>query len=247
MEFRVQLDSYHGPVDLLLYLVRKQELEAVELPLARIAEQFLEFVAVLAVLDVDAVGEFLDAASTLLELKSRDVLPQVEELEEEIESPRQDFVRKLLEFKKYRDAAAQLEEHAHEWRQQFPRIARDLPARHITAADQPITGVELWDLVSAFGRVMREKLDANQAATNIRYDDTPVHVFMERIYARLMESESGVAFSDLFSGAVHKSTLIGMFLAVLELTRQSNALAEQPTSFGEIWLRRGSVPYTVAA
>jgi segregation and condensation protein A len=247
MEFRVQLDSYHGPVDLLLYLVRKQELEAVELPLARIAEQFLEFVAVLTVLDVDAVGEFLDAASTLLELKSRDVLPQVEELEEDLESPRHDLVRKLLEFKKYRDAATRLEEHAHEWRQQFPRIARDLPTRQITAADQPITGVELWDLVSAFGRVMREKLDANQAATNIRYDDTPIHVFMEQIYSRLMESDSSVAFSELFPGPVHKSTLVGMFLGVLELTRQLHALAEQLTPFGEIWLRRGTVPYTAAA
>jgi segregation and condensation protein A len=240
MRFSVQLDDFRGPLDLLLYLVRKHELDVVDLPLTRIIDQYLEFIAVLEQIDVDAVGDFLDMASSLIEIKSRLVLPGEEEVVEELEDPRRDLVRRLLEFKQYRDAASMLEERSREWRERFPRVATDAPVRALEPHEQPIREVELWDLVSAFGRVLKQKVAAT-GPTHIRYDDTPIHVFMLRIDERL-RSEGRVAFVDFFESAVHKSTLIGMFLAVLQLMRYQHARAAQSEVFDEIWLEAGTMP-----
>ncbi|MGD9637245.1 MAG: ScpA family protein [Pirellulales bacterium] len=240
MRFSVQLDDFRGPMDLLVYLVRKHELAVVDLPLARIIDQYLEFIAVLEQIDVDAVGDFLDMASSLIEIKSRMVLPGEEEVVEELEDPRRDLVRRLLEFKQYRDAASMLEERSREWRERFPRVAIDAPPRTLEPHEQPIREVELWDLVSAFGRVLKQKLAAT-GPTHIRYDDTPIHVFMQRIDARLRDA-GRMAFVDLFDAAVHKSTLIGMFLAVLQLMRYQHARAAQSEVFEEIWLEVGASP-----
>lgn len=240
VRFSVNLDDFRGPMDLMLYLVRKHELEIVDIPLARIIDQYLEYIAVLEQIDVDAVGDFLDMASTLIEIKSRMVLPGDEEVEAELEDPRRELVRRLLEFKQYRDAASMLEERSREWRERFPRVATDEPERPMEPAEQPIHEIELWDLVSAFGRVLKEKLAAH-GPTHIRYDDTPIHVFMQRIDARL-RSEGRVLFVDFFDAEVHKSTLIGMFLAVLQLMRFQHAKASQPNVFDEIWLEAGATP-----
>ena len=240
MQFRIALDIFRGPLDLLLYLVRKQELDVSEIPLTTVTEQFLEYIAVLEQIDVDAVGEFLDMASTLIEIKSRMVLPGEEEVEDELEDPRQELVRRLLEYKQYRDAASMLEERSREWRERFPRLASDLPARPLSPDQQPIREVELWDLVSAFGRVLKEKHTIT-GPESIRYDETPIHVYMQRIDERL-QRDGRVAFTAFFEHAVHKSMLVGMFLAVLELVRHQHARAVQPELFGEIWLEPGAEP-----
>ncbi len=236
MTFRVDLDVFRGPLDLLLYLVRKHEVEIAELPIAPITEQFLGYLQLLQQLDVNAVGDFLDMASTLIEIKSRMVLPRAGEVEEEIEDPRQELVQRLLQYKKYRDAASILEERSRRWQEHYPRLASDLPTRKRSLADEPIHEVELWDLVSAFGRVMRENV-ANQPS-NIVYDETPIHVYMQQIHARMMR-EGRLAFTDLFQPGLHKSSYIGMFLAILELVRHHGVRAEQNELFGEIWVLPG--------
>ncbi|MCI0334369.1 MAG: segregation/condensation protein A [Planctomycetes bacterium] len=240
MHFRVELDIFRGPLDLLLYLVRKLELDASEIALATITRQFLEYLAILEKIDVDAVGDFLDVASTLIEIKSRSVLPGDDEVADELDDPRQELVRRLLEYKQYRDAASMLEERSREWRERFPRLASDLPVRNLAPDRQPIQEVELWDLVSAFGRVLKEK-HASAGPESIRYDETPIHVCMQRIDSRLRR-EGRVAFTEFFEAAVHKSALVGMFLAVLELVRHQHARAAQPELFGEIWLEAGDEP-----
>ena len=235
--FRVQLDLYHGPVDLLLYLVRQNELDVTDLPIAAVTEQYLSHVAVLEQIDVDAVGDFLEMASSLIEIKSRMVLPGEEEIAEDLEDPRQELVRRLLEYKQYRDAASMLEERARQWSERFPRLANDLPSRPLAPEQQPIQHVELWDLVSAFGRVLKGK-QAVGGLENIRYDETPIHAYMQRIDERVRRG-GRVAFTEFFEPMVHKSALVGMFLAVLELVRHQHTRAAQPELFGEIWLEPG--------
>jgi segregation and condensation protein A len=233
MDFRVVLDIFRGPLDLLLYLVRKHEVEITEIPIAPIAEQFVAYLEVLEQLNVDDAGEFLDMASTLIEIKSRMLLPRPEEIEEPLEDPRQDLVERLLEYKKFKDAASVLEERFRDWQQRFPRLANDLPARARDAAAEPIHEVELWDLVSAFGRILRES-SASQPS-NIRYDETPIHVYMQHIHDRLKE-RGRLGFSELLNPAMHRSTLIGLFLAILELVRHHSVQVEQDQLFTEIWL-----------
>lgn len=251
--FQVQLDAFHGPLDLLLYLVKKEELPIAELPLAVVTQQYLDFVAVLERLDPDAVGEFLDVATLLLELKSRTVLPQAEDASDgepiddaAIESP-SDLVERLMQFKEYRDAAARLETLRVDWSKRYARAAGP-PERDALDRDSvPIEGVELWDLVSAFARVMREHLEPEPEPT-IYYDETPVHVYMERIDAQLRTAADPTPFENLFpSDSVHKSTLVSVFLAVLELIRYRHALANQDERYGPITLLAGPVPLKHAA
>jgi segregation and condensation protein A len=163
MRFRVQLDMFAGPLDLLWYLVRKQELDILDIPIARVTDQYLEMLTVLEVIDVNAVGDFLELATRLMEIKSRLMLPRHEEeqeTEEQVEDPRHDIVQRLLEYKKYKDAASMLAERGQLWQQRFARRANDMPTGGVDPAEQPIHEVELWDLVSAFARVVRDNAAA---------------------------------------------------------------------------------------
>jgi segregation and condensation protein A len=236
MSFRVDLETFRGPLDLLLYLVRKHEVEILDIPIAMITEQFLTYLSVLEQLDVNAAGDFVEMASTLIEIKSRLVLPHGGEVEEPLEDPRKELVRQLLEYKKFKDAASILEERSRAWQERFPRMANDVPTRERDLADEPIHELELWDLVSAFGRVMREH--RNLPGANILYDETPIHIYMSRIQDQ-MRSRGRVALGELFQPGMHKSTLVGMVLAILELVRHHAVRAEQNALFGEIWIMAG--------
>jgi segregation and condensation protein A len=233
IDFRVELNVFRGPMDLLLYLVRKHEVEITDIPIAPITEQYLEYLALIEQLDVGAVGDFLAMASLLIEIKSQQVLPRSDEVEDALDDPRQELVRRLLEYKKYRDAASILEERSRSWQQHYPRLSTDLPRHERDMTDEPIQEVELWDLVSAFGRIMRES-EAGRPS-NIVYDDTPIHVYMGRIHARLLEA-GRLALRSLFEPTMHKSQLIGIFLAILELVRHDHIRVEQNKLFGEVWI-----------
>lgn len=238
MPFRVEIDIYRGPMDLLLYLVRKQELDVRNVPIAPITQQYLEYLAVLEELDVNAVGDFLETAGLLLEIKSRLLLPRSEEDEDEdpLEDPRELLVQQLLEYKQYKDAAGMLEERGRAWSMCYTRQANDLPRPEIDPADQPIHEVELWDLVSALGRILRAN-ESSQPAS-IVYDETPIRVHMQTIHQRLL-ADRQVAFSDMFQSGMRKSSMIGIFLAVLELVRHYSVIARQDQLHGEIYLLPG--------
>ncbi|MEX0679405.1 MAG: segregation/condensation protein A [Pirellulales bacterium] len=239
MDFRVNLDLFRGPLDLLLYLVRKHEVEIVELPIAPITDQFLEYLALVKELDINAVGDFLEMASTLVEIKSRSVLPRGGEVEDELADPRQELVRRLLEYKKFKDAASMLDERGRSWQQRFGRLASDLPPRARDPGEQELHEVELWDLVSAFGRIMRD-IEATKPS-NIVYDETPIHVYMAQINKQLA-ARGRLTLRELFRPDMHKSAVIGMFLAILELVRHQQVRAEQNQLFGEIWVLPGPAP-----
>jgi segregation and condensation protein A len=237
MSFQVELSEFRGPLDLLLFLVRKHEVEISDIPVAPITEQFLQYLEVLHELNVDDVGEFVEMASALIEIKSRSVLPRAEEEEEPLEDPRQDLVRRLLEYKKFKDAASMLEERGRQWQQHYPRLSNDLAERIRDPAEEPIHEIEMWDLVSAFGRILRERAAAGPS--KIVYDDTPIEVYMQRIHAQLLE-QGKLAISELFEGHTHRSTLVGLFLATLELVRHHGVQLEQGELFDEIWITPGS-------
>jgi segregation and condensation protein A len=236
--YRVELETYSGPLDLLLYLVRRTELDVLELSIARVTSQYVAFLDILKFLDLDAVGDFIVLASTLVEIKSRQVLPQ-DPGESAEDSPvvedeaRSELITRLLEYKRYKDAASALEERAAEWQQRFPRLSDDRPQVGRDHAADPIREVELWDLVSALSRVLQKKHVEETSA--IRYDETPIAVYSERI-AALVRETGRVAFSQFFEQANERSRIIGVFLAVLELLRHHGFRAEQPTAYGEIYV-----------
>src|SRR5262249_18710916 len=142
---------------LLLYLVKRQEVDITEIPIARVAEQFLEYLRVIELIDVERAGDFLVMAATLMGIKSKMLLPRREERTEEESDPRPALARPRGEYKKFKDAALLLEAQAERQLSRLPRQPVEL-AREPNPAAQPIRQVELWDLVSAFGRLMRETL-----------------------------------------------------------------------------------------
>lgn len=237
LNFNVSTDLFRGPVDLLLYLVRRHELEVTEISLSSIAQQYIEYMDVLKEIEIDTVGDFLDVASLLVEMKSRAVLPNTDE--NDIQSyvdPREDLVQRLLLYKRFKDAAVLLEERGARWQNRYGRMADDLPPRRVDYSTQPILDVELWDLVSAFGRVLRDSLPKPQE--NIVYDETPIQIYMQRIHRQLAD-EKQIQFSSLFQQDMHKSAMIGVFLAVLELTRHHNVQAQQGDLHAEILIVPG--------
>jgi segregation and condensation protein A len=232
MEYQVELETFRGPLDLLLYLVKRQEVDICDIPIARVTEQFLDYLRLIEQIDVEWAGDFLVMASTLLEIKSRMLLPRPPENTEEEDDPRLELVRQLIEYKKFKDAAGLLEAQAEH---QLSRLARQPieSSRTPTLAQQPLRRVELWDLVSAFGRLMRET--AALQPRQIVMDETPIQVNMERILQRL-ESQPRLSFAELFTPPHTRGRLLGLFLATLELIKGRRIVVEQEEVFGEIWI-----------
>lgn len=238
--FTIDLDVYAGPLDLLLYLVRREELSLVDISLAKIANQFVSFIEVLEELDIDGVGDFLEIAAILVEMKAKAVLPQTQETLETdstaYENQDDQLVVRLLEYKRFRDAASVLEERADDWQMRYPRMVNDLPTRSVASEDQPLERIEIWDLVSAFGRILRECVPP--PTETVIYDDTPLQTHMQSIHNRVKQSKE-LELQSLFEPGQHKSTLVGLFLATLELTRHHGLLVRQIGYDGPLILSAG--------
>lgn len=232
-EYRVQLDVFSGPLDLLLFLIRRDELDVQDIPIARITEQYLDYVRLLEQVDPNAAGDFLVMASTLVELKSRALLPTppLEPQEDEPQDARALLVRQLLEYKRFKDAARALDELAEERRQRFVRVPADLP-KELQGVE--LEQVEVWDLLSAFARVMTS-IGQGPGLQEIRYDDTPIEEYAAVILDALT-CRGPITFDALFEDRANRSELVGLFLALLELLRQQRIRAEQERVYGTIYL-----------
>jgi segregation and condensation protein A len=236
--YRVDLDGFAGPLDLLLYLVRRSELDITQIPIAKITSQFLSFLEVLQFLDLDLIGDFVVLASTLVEIKSRQVLPHADEedateLAALEDDPKGELITRLLAYKRYKEAATALDVRATEWQQRYPRLSDDRPTVGRDHTADPIREVELWDLVSALSRVLHKRVAEQTSA--VRYDDTPIHVYVGQI-ADAVRHAGRVPFSRFFEGTNRRSRIIGIFLAILELLRHHAFRAEQPEEYGEIYV-----------
>jgi segregation and condensation protein A len=238
-DYQVNLDIFRGPLDLLLYLVRREEIDIRDIPIARVAEQFKAYLDIMHLIDVERVGDFLVMAASLLEIKSKLLLPRPEESTEEMADPRLELVRQLLEYKKFKDATGLLEAQAERVSQRQAR--QPVPGVKLTGTREEPTlrPVELWDLVSAFGRLLRETL-THQPQT-IAVDTTPLHMYMAEVETQLRE-RGRVPFEELFTPPHTRVRLIGLFLALLELTKQQRLVAEQPDPFGPIWVTAPETP-----
>ncbi len=240
MVFGVDLPCYNGPLELLFYLVRREELPLEELSLAKITRQYLDYLEVLKVLDLDDVGEFIEITSQLIELKASSVLPAQESSDDTTnigqETAMPQLVERLVQYKRFRDAACLLDEQSRRWQLRYARLASDLPPRRIDTKELPIAKVEVWDLVSAFGRILKARQKVPQH--NIQFDSTPIHVYMQRIHQQVHQHHR-VELQDLFELGMHKSALVAMFLAALEMTRHHGLHAIQETADGPLFLEPG--------
>lgn len=232
MPYQVALDTFHGPLDLLLYLVKRDEVDILDIPIAKLTEQFLEHLQVVKELDVEAAGDFLVMAATLMVIKSRSLVPASEpgEKADDEPDPRRELVKQLLEYRRYKDAARKLEEAAEA---HATKVARTPEEPSAPGGPQAVRPVELWDLVAAFARLVRETQGSQPQA--VITDDTPQHVH-EAFLRDHLRAGGRQRFQDVFTPPHHRTRLIGLFLAVLELIRRFEVAVEQLEPFGEIWL-----------
>ena len=232
-EYRVNLEAYNGPLDLLLYLIKREEVAIYDIPIARITEQYLAYVELLKQLDPNVVGDFLVLAATLMEIKARMLLPipPPEEGEEEgLGDPRADLIRQLLEYKAFKDAAGELRDAADVQAQKLPRG----PAERRTDADKGIElgEVQIWDLFDAFSKIM-EAIGHRATDQEVIYDDTPIELHAADIVDRLRR-EPDMTFRQVFEGRTVRSEIVGLFMALLELIRRGKVLFRQEANFGHI-------------
>ena len=231
-EYKVNLDVFSGPMDLLLYLVKRDELDIQDIRIARIAEQYLEHVRLLEHLDPNSAGDFLVMAATLIELKSRALLPTPPlETGEDDDDPRAVLVRQLLEYKRFKDAARSLGRAADDRVKRYVRRPAELP---VELDGVELEEAEVWDLLAAYGRVM-SSIGKGPQRYDITYDDTPIALYEAELLAAI-EAEGAATFEQIFGERQSRMEIIGLFLALLELIRQRKVRAEQDKIHGVIYL-----------
>jgi segregation and condensation protein A len=232
-EYRVQTDVYNGPMDLLLYLIKRDEIELHDIPVARITEQYCEYVDLLKVIDPNIAGDFLVMATVLMEIKSRMLLPRpVVEVgeEDDLSDPRLELVRQLLEYKKFKDASMALGEAAATQAQRWPRTPAKIRPKEPAEVD--IDDVQIWDLVAAFNKVM-SAIGAGTVTHDVVFDDTPISLHAADVLGRLEQVGGELGFEEIFDGR-NKVEMIGLFLALLELMRQARVRVTQTAAFSSI-------------
>jgi segregation and condensation protein A len=236
-DYRVNLDIFAGPLDLLLYLVRKEEVDIYDIPIAKITDQYIRYIELLKSLDIDLAGDFLVMAATLMQIKSAMLLPKAQPdqfADDDLSDPRRELIRQLLEYKKFKDAANLLNAAADEQKERFGRPGTIVEQLKPDAEPEiDIEQVSIWDLLEAFDLVC--KATGNVRDISRIQDDTPIDLYQIEILHRL-QTEGPMTFERIFESRSNRVVMIGLFLALLELVREKLIWAEQ-SSNSAIYLR----------
>lgn len=234
MSYRVELPVFSGPLDLLLHLVKQAEVDIHDISIAGILDRYLGHLDVLQNLDLADIGDFLVMASTLMEIKSRELLPKEEiDIEEDLD-PRDDLIRRLLEYKRYRDLSRRLERFAAR-RARMENAGLALPRELEDEADDPelldLGEVEIWNLTEAFARLLVET--GGDGRMHVAVDRRSITYYVARILDRVKQPRE-LQFEELFDRSEGRMGLIGTFQAMLELMKQGFLTARQEACFGPI-------------
>jgi segregation and condensation protein A len=229
--YTVKVDIFEGPLDLLLHLIKQNQLDIYDIPIALVTEQYLEYIRIMKALDLTIAGEFLVMAATLMYIKSRMLLPApLEDEEEEEEDPRAELVQRLVEYKRFKEAAHHL---SHQ-----PLLGRDVfirPVQEIEAATGEIEA-DLFHLIDALRELLKhQKVEDFHEVTLERIT---LREKIRELYERLQGIGEAVPFSELFAPLASRVELIITFLALLELIRSGMVRAYQRDAFGPLWVTR---------
>jgi len=243
-EYKVQFEVFEGPLDLLLYLIKKEEVDIYEVNLTKLATQFIEYVDLMRQFDLEVAGEFLVMASTLMYIKSRELLPVeqqvvVEEGDEEGEDPRFELIRQLVEYKKFKDAAAALQTLEERQENVYPRVPGKIEFESESAPAKPDVGI--FDLLNAVNGILKRFQDKESSTREIYEDKWTVAEKIEFV-RNLITERGSVKFSELFERAANRAEIVCTFLALLELIRMKLLACVQPEPFAEIEIGQPVAP-----
>ena len=234
MSYKLKLEFFEGPLDLLFYLIKKNEVNIYDIPIAQVTEQYLQYIELMKLLDLDIIGEFLVMAATLIQIKSRMLLPQEEAPPEEEEDPRAELVKRLLEYQKFKEAATQLREREIKQKDFFIRPPDDT-VREQYQEKEVYFEASLFDLISAFSSAL--KGIPKEAFYEIIKDEYTVEEKIhDLLHMLLLKPEIGII--ELFQKSRNKFEVVSYFLAILELIRLREVICVQKQVFGEIKIVR---------
>ncbi|HMD30639.1 MAG TPA: segregation/condensation protein A [Candidatus Acidoferrales bacterium] len=235
ISFLVHLEKYEGPLDLLLDLIRKQEINIHDIPVARITRQYLEALHRMEELDINVSGDFLYMAATLIYIKSKMLLPVDPDAPPEEQDPRQDLVHQLIEHEKFKNAAQMLLE-----RQQLEAHVFSKPDLSLYEGDT-VEGelvVSLVDLVKVFQQILERK--RQETKIELQHDRFTVAQMIELMRKRMATEEEGISLANFFEDCPSRHAMIVAFIAVLEMVRLQAVVLTQKSLFAEIVLRKTS-------
>lgn len=238
MSYRVELQNFEGPLDLLLFLIKKNEVDIYDIPIAEITEQFLAYVQVLEILDIDHASEFILMAATLIRIKAKMLLPRSPlDDEEESEDPREELVQRLLEYQRYKEVAEDIGELEREQRKLFPTLNFTLQLDEEAGADELQHGqqVTLYELMSVFTQVLKRM----PAVTQHTVERIPVTIEEQSEFIlNYLDTHERVLFTELLGQVNERIILIVTFIAILELVRNKRLKLNQSNPFSEIWIQK---------
>ncbi|MFZ5943454.1 MAG: segregation and condensation protein A [Bacillota bacterium] len=236
-KYKVQLENFEGPLDLLLHLIEKNEIDIYDIPIAKITEQYIDHIYSADNFDIDSTSEFLVMAATLLSIKAKMLLPKpAKEIEgEEGEDPREELVLRLLEYKQYKEAANILRMKEHEMCKIFTRSVDVVEIQKKFGHVNPVENVTVNDLFAAF-RVILERIKQIEPIYEIAKEEISIQDCMDAILSELAHNKNGLEFSDLFFPGISRLRIVMNFLAVLELIKINKITFRQKGQFGRIIL-----------
>ncbi len=247
MNYKIRLDIFEGPLDLLLYLVKKDHLNIYDIPIAKVTEQYLEYINLMKLLDLGIAGDFLVMAATLMQIKSKMLLPASETpAEEEQEDPRAELVKRLLEYEKFKQIAEDLREKEISQQDVFKRPKPEKPQEAQEKSggkDEKYFEASIFDLISAFSQALKD-IPKEVFYEVIKDQFTVEQKVHDILHLLLVESE--IRLSGLFSKAKDRLEIIVIFLAILELTKMKEIVTRQNAAFEDIIITRNKeniVPY----
>lgn len=238
MTYKVKLEVFEGPLDLLLYLIKKEEIDIYDIPIARITEQYIEYLELMQLLDLTIAGEFLVMAATLIHIKSKLLLPPDQtDVEQEEEDPRAELVKRLLEYKKFKEAASTLGHMESHQKHFFPRVGSGINMDELPASEEEFIEASLFDLITAFTKVLKDI--PKESFHKVIKDEFTVSEKIHDVLHMVCDRKS-IFFVELFKAAKSKYEVITIFLAILELIKIREIVVRQVAPFGDIELIRNT-------
>jgi segregation and condensation protein A len=237
--YQVKIDAFEGPLDLLLHLINRHEMDIYDIPVAQITEQYMIYIHTMQELELDIASEYLVMAATLLAIKSQMLLPnqeiEVEDMEYE-EDPREELMRRLIEYRKYKEAAQKLKERELEANHIYTRPPLNLD---IYQSSEPIItnngDVTIFDLIDSLHKLFQRKKWKQPLETRVHRQEIPIQERMEQVMDIVRNSKKGIYFHELFLYPI-RSHIVVTFLAILELMKNREIICTQEENFSDIFI-----------
>ncbi|SDL64776.1 segregation/condensation protein A [Sediminibacillus halophilus] len=237
MKYEVHTEAFQGPLDLLLHLINQYEIDIYDIPVAEITEQYMTYIHTMQQLELNIASEYLVMAATLIAIKSQLLLPNqtIETEDEEYEEdPREDLMRRLIEYRKYKEAADQLKERELEANKIYTRPPVEFEE---ASAQKPMVqgDVSIYDMIAAMNKIMERKKWEKTVSTKIQRTEIPIKQRMDEVMTQVKERPEGIAFDELFP-VPSRSHIVVTFMAVLELMKGKQVYCTQEKHFDELMI-----------